>query len=51
MLRFGLEGLPDLPALLSQADGAAPAAGAAPRRTAYSVVIELNKVLDLGGPS
>ena len=51
VLRFGLEGLPDLPALLSQADGAAPAAGAASDTHGLLRRFELNKVLDLGGPS
>ncbi len=51
VLRFGLEGLPDVPPLLSQADGAAPAAGSNSETTGPLRRYELNKVLDLGGPS
>ena len=51
VLRFGLEGLPDLPSLLSQADGAAPAPGAGSETPGLLRRYELNKVLDLGGPS
>ncbi len=51
VLRFGLEGLPDPPALLSQADGAAPAPGADSETPDLLRRYEFNKVLDLGGPS
>ncbi len=51
VLRFGLEGLPDLPALLSQADGATPAPGADSETPGLLRRYELDKVLDLGGPS
>ncbi len=51
VLRFGLEGLPDPPPLLSQADGAAPAPGAGSETPGLLRRYELNKVLDLGGPS
>ena len=50
VLRFGLEGLPDPPPLLTHSGGTAPAADGAesppPLRR-----FELNKVLDLGGPT
>ena len=51
VLRFGLEGLPDPPSLLSQADGAAPAPGADSETPGLLRRYEFNKVLDLGGPS
>jgi len=51
VLRYGLEGLPDPPALLSQAEGAAPAFGAGSETPGLLRRYELNKVLDLGGPS
>ena len=51
LLRFGLEGLPDTPALLSQADGAAPVPGSKSDTSGPLHRYELNKVLDLGGPS
>jgi hypothetical protein len=51
VLRFGLEGLPDVPPLLSQTDGAASAPGAGSERPGLLRRYELNKVLDLGGPS
>jgi len=51
VLRFGLEGLPDPPSLLSQADGADPAPGAGSETPGLLRRYELNKVLDLGGPS
>jgi len=51
VLRFGLEGLPDPPPLLSQADGSAPAPGADSETPGLLRRYELNKVLDLGGPS
>jgi hypothetical protein len=51
VLRFGLEGLPDPPSLLSQADGSAPAPGAGSETPGVLRRYELNKVLDLGGPS
>ncbi len=51
VLRFGLEGLPDVPPLLSQADGAGPAAGSNSETNGPLRRYELNKVLDLGGPS
>jgi hypothetical protein len=51
VLRFGLEGLPDPPSLLTQADGAAPAPGASSETPGLLRRYELNKVLDLGGPS
>ena len=51
VLRFGLEGLPDAPPLLSQADGAAPAPGADSDSPRLLRRYELNKVLDLEGPS
>jgi hypothetical protein len=51
VLRFGLEGLPELPSLLSQTDGAAPAFGTGSETPGLLRRYELNKVLDLGGPS
>ncbi len=51
VLRFGLEGLPDTPPLLSQANGAAPVSGSNSETTGPLRRYELNKVLDLGGPS
>jgi hypothetical protein len=45
VLRFGLEGLPDPASLLSQSDGSASESPSPLRR------YELNKVIDLGGPS
>jgi len=51
VLRFGLEGLPELPSLLSQSDGAGPASGAGSETPGLLRRYELNKVLDLGGPS
>ncbi len=51
VLRFGLEGLPDPPPLLSQADGAAPAPGGGSELPGFLRRYELDKVLDLGGPS
>ncbi len=51
VLRFGLEGLPDPPALLSQAEGTAPAPGADSEHPGFLRRYELDKVLDLKGPS
>jgi hypothetical protein len=45
VLRFGVDGLPNPPALLSQSDGAAPESPSPLRR------YEFNKVFELGGPS
>ena len=50
MLRFGLEGLPD-PSLLTQSGGTGSAPGAVPETPGQLRRYELNKVLDLGGPS
>jgi hypothetical protein len=51
VLRFGLEGLPDPPPLLTQARGSAPV----PRSDSNPDVplrrYEIDRVLDLGGPS
>jgi hypothetical protein len=51
VLRFGVEGLPDRPSLLSQAEGATPALGAGSETPGLLRRYELNKVLALGGPS
>ena len=45
VLRFGVEGLPDLPSLVSQADGSASESPSPLRR------YEFDKVMKLGGPS
>jgi hypothetical protein len=45
VLRFGLEGLPDPPSLLSQSDGSTTESRTPLRR------YEFNKVMKLGGPS
>jgi hypothetical protein len=50
VLRFGLEGLPD-PPLLTQSGGSGPAPGSLPETSGPLRRYELNKVLDLGGPS
>jgi hypothetical protein len=50
VLRFGLEGLPD-PPLLTQSDGSGPVPGSPPETSQPLRRYELNKVLDLGGPS
>jgi hypothetical protein len=50
VLRFGLEGLPDLP-LLTRSGGPAPAPGSVPESSEPLRRFELNKVLALGGPS
>jgi hypothetical protein len=50
VLRFGLEGLPD-PPLLTQSGGPGPAPGSVPGSSEPLRRYELNKVLDLGGPS
>jgi hypothetical protein len=50
VLQFGLEGLPELPPMLSQSRVTpSPGAGNDASRPLYRY--ELNKVLDLGGPS
>jgi hypothetical protein len=51
VLRFGLEGLPDPPPLLSQADGAALPPGTDSETPGLLRRYEFSKVLDLGGPS
>jgi hypothetical protein len=51
VLRFGLEGLPDLPALLSLADGAASEPGRDTDSPGLLRRYEFDKVHDLGGPS
>ncbi len=51
ILRFGLEGLPDIPPLLSQVEEALQNSGAGPGTPGLLRRYELNKVLDLGGPS
>jgi hypothetical protein len=50
-LRFGIEGLPDVPPMLSQTDGAASDRGAGSETHGLIRRYELNKVLALGGPS
>ena len=51
VLRFGLDGLPDPPPLLTQARGSAPAPRSISNPDAPLRRYELDKVLDLGGPS
>jgi hypothetical protein len=51
VLRFGLEGLPDPPPLLTQARRSPPAPRSDPDPDAPLRRYELDKVLDLGGPS
>jgi hypothetical protein len=51
VLRFGLEGLPDPPPLLTQARGSTPPPRSDSNPDAPLRRYELDKVLDLGGPS
>jgi hypothetical protein len=51
VLRFGLEGLPDPPPLLTQTRGSAPALSSDSNPDTPLRRYELDKVLDLGGPS